>query len=106
MHKIKIFGEYLIHPDGRMSIDSNLFFNLNKVSFISEEIFSTNPIGDIDNELSFYFSFILDGILIEVRGNQIISYRGENPKDKIAAIYPNLLVFKLRRAMIDIVFIK
>ena len=100
--KIKLFGKFFI-KDNKLSIDDNLFFVLDKVSFVSEEMISDNPIEGNKREISFYFTFIIDGVLFEVRDNNVLNcyaYSDLNMGDH----YHNIQVFRLRRTILEAVF--
>ena len=101
--KIKLFGKFYFTKDLKMSIDDNLFFDLSRLSFISEEMFTEIALDNGEYELSFYFTFIIDGVLFEVRDNFVVNYYGEAQKE-INKYYPSIKVFALRELMLRSVF--
>jgi len=101
--KIKLFGKFFFTKDLKMSIDDNLFFDLNKVSFISEEMFREESLDNGMFQLSFYFTFIIDGVLFEVLDNFVVNYYGDVQKE-ISKYYSNIKVFALREFMLRAVF--
>ena len=101
--EIKIFNSFEI-KDNKLCIDNLLFFDLNKLSFISDEVISTNPIENSENDsvISFYFSFVIDGILFEIRDQEEVFYTDDGKPPSIERVYPHLKVFELRKRLIGV----
>lgn len=100
--KIKLFGKFFV-KNNKLSIDDNLFFDLERISFVSEEMISDNPIEGNQREISFYFTFIIDGVLFEVRDNNVFNCYAYTDL-KMGDLYNGIQVFRLRRTILEAVF--
>lgn len=101
--EIKLFDTYEIQGT-KLCIDNHLYFDLSKLSFISDEVISTQPVPETthDNVLTFYFSFLLDGILFEIRDNETYTFNEKEVPPNMNKIYPSIKVFSLRKDILPV----
>jgi len=103
IHSIKIFNNFQI-KDSLLCLDNSLFFDLRKVSFISDELISSKPIMETDSNsvLIFSFKFVIDGIMYDIQDNFTIEFNEKEVPPKMDKIYPTLKVFALRQEIVKI----
>ena len=101
--KIKLYGKFFFTEDLKMSLDDNLFFDISKLSFVSEEMFREVPLDGGKYQLLFYFTFIIDGVLFEITDDFTVNYYG-NAQNEINKHYSHIKVFILRQLMLKAIF--
>lgn len=103
--EIKILDKFYIKGT-KFSIDENLFFDLTKVSFVSEEFLRDEPLNTNGSKVSFYFNMILDGIMFKVSDEKVLEFPYGINQQQVQEFYKKANVFRLRRAIIKYAFSK